>query len=296
MCKKKKAETRDANENLQADKQRFPPGIRNDLYNTQEQHTEFGEALNNTGRSMWLELCRGYGYPPPPYVAQVTNSWRVTGDYHGHWRSILVAIESVAGQTHSEYRSEFAIWGITASHLIVATDVRNIIDIMNQVLLNQEIFTINQQNETSDGVRLDINFRAQNQTNTSCQVWTRALFDGMVTVCYYCYCFFSSDKIKKYFERKMKKTSLKRLTITFLIKKNNSIYEITQIGHKGFTSNQCESAEAVSACRKQKFFYKSFLRKKLHCFKYLFEMNKKMQAKSLLYKQLSILCFVQIVK
>ncbi|ETO07252.1 hypothetical protein RFI_30140, partial [Reticulomyxa filosa] len=180
----------------------------NDLYNAQEQHTEFSEALNNTGRSMWLELCRGYGYPPPPYVAQVANSWRVTGDHHDHWRSTLAAIESVAGpnvtamsatynwayndflmtggqgcpsinpdvpaghcpgQTHSEYRSEFAIWGITASPLIVATDVRNMTDIMNQVLLNQEILAVNQQNETPAGARLGVNFCAQNQTDTSCQ-------------------------------------------------------------------------------------------------------------------------------
>ena len=52
-------------------------------YNSSEtEHTEFSQALNNTGRHMWLELCRGYSHNPiPPYVAQVANSWRVTGDH-----------------------------------------------------------------------------------------------------------------------------------------------------------------------------------------------------------------------
>ncbi|ETO10756.1 hypothetical protein RFI_26621, partial [Reticulomyxa filosa] len=127
----------------------------NNLYNAQEQHT----------------------------------GWRVTGDHHDHWKSTLAAIESVAGpnvdkgcssinpdvpaghcpgQTHSEYRFEFAIWGITASPLVVATDVRDMIDIMNQVLLNQ-------QNEIPAAVRLGTNFCAQNQTIQA--------FDGSVAVC-----------------------------------------------------------------------------------------------------------------
>ena len=50
-----------------------------DLHNSTEQHTEFSNALNATGRHFWLELCRGYGYPPPPYVAQVAQSWRIAG-------------------------------------------------------------------------------------------------------------------------------------------------------------------------------------------------------------------------
>lgn len=39
-------------------------------------HTEFSKALNATGRHIFLNLCRGYSYPPPPYTVKVANSWR----------------------------------------------------------------------------------------------------------------------------------------------------------------------------------------------------------------------------
>eukprot|EP01084_Bolivina_argentea_P002915 5434_1 len=32
------------------------------------QQTEFSNALNATGRQIWFEACRGYPYPPPPYL------------------------------------------------------------------------------------------------------------------------------------------------------------------------------------------------------------------------------------
>jgi alpha-galactosidase len=56
-------------------------------HTAQELHTNFSHALNATGRSMHLELCRGYPYPPdtPAYVAQVANSWRIARDHHDEW-------------------------------------------------------------------------------------------------------------------------------------------------------------------------------------------------------------------
>ena len=43
-----------------------------------------------------------------------------------------------------EYRTEFSLWSLGASSLIVATDVRNMTDIMKEVLLNTEIIAVNQ--------------------------------------------------------------------------------------------------------------------------------------------------------
>ena len=43
------------------------------------------------------------------------------------------AMEHCPGQTDAEYRTEFSIWSITASNLIVATDIRNMTDIMKEV-------------------------------------------------------------------------------------------------------------------------------------------------------------------
>jgi len=48
------------------------------------------------------------------------------------------------GQTDVEYRTEFSLWSLGASSLIVATDVRNMTDIMKEVLLNTEIIAVNQ--------------------------------------------------------------------------------------------------------------------------------------------------------
>ena len=48
------------------------------------------------------------------------------------------------GQTDTEYRTEFSLWSLGASSLIVATDVRNMTDIMKEVLLNTEVIAVNQ--------------------------------------------------------------------------------------------------------------------------------------------------------
>lgn len=42
-------------------------------------------------------------------------------------------LEHCPGQTDAEYRTEFSIWSITASNLLVATDIRNMTDIMKEV-------------------------------------------------------------------------------------------------------------------------------------------------------------------
>lgn len=46
---------------------------------------------------------------------------------HAAWNS------HCPGQTDLEYQTEFSIWVITASPLIVASDIRNMTDIMKKV-------------------------------------------------------------------------------------------------------------------------------------------------------------------
>jgi len=132
-----------------------------DAPSAQGQHTEFSHALNATGRPFWLELCRGYSYPPPLYTQQVAQSARVSGDHSDSWINtlgIMLSLSAAAGtnlsgpssgywgygdflmtggagcdvnatthcpgMTDDEYATEFAVWTITSSPLIVATDVR----------------------------------------------------------------------------------------------------------------------------------------------------------------------------
>jgi len=46
--------------------------------------------------------------------------------------------------TETEYRTEFIMWCVMGSSLIVATDIRNMTDIMKQALLNKELIEVNQ--------------------------------------------------------------------------------------------------------------------------------------------------------
>ena len=45
-----------------------------------------------------IRLCMIHS-PPPPYVAEVAQSWRITGDHHDDWGSTAKAISTSAGQT-----------------------------------------------------------------------------------------------------------------------------------------------------------------------------------------------------
>lgn len=76
------------------------------------------------------------------------------------------------------------MWCITASPLIVATDVRNMTDIMKKVLLNTELIAVNQDYTMPAGNRLYTTDCDTFITN-ACQVWTRKLSDGSIAVVLY---------------------------------------------------------------------------------------------------------------
>jgi len=201
-----------------------------DLTNPEAQHTAFSHALNATGRHMWLELCRGYSYPPPPYVAAVANSWRISGDHHDQWANSASDIEHAAlaaatgrsgkynwgyndflmtggqgcsppgngsgahcpGMTDDEYRTNFALWSVLASPLIVSTDVISMAPIMYTVLLNMEAIAVNQENLTPAGRRLlnatDVPSCMPDQgapAGGACQVWGRWMNDGSLAVVFF---------------------------------------------------------------------------------------------------------------
>jgi alpha-galactosidase len=89
-----------------------------DLTNSTQQHTEFSQALNATGRHIFFELCRGcehclsssfllipssYSLPPPAYCPEVANSWRVTGDHQDYWASTLYEMTALINQSYQAY-------------------------------------------------------------------------------------------------------------------------------------------------------------------------------------------------
>lgn len=55
-------------------------------------------------------------------------------------------------QTLEEYRTEFTMWSMASSPLLVSTDVRNLTQIQRQILLNVEVIAIDQQPVAGDEV------------------------------------------------------------------------------------------------------------------------------------------------
>lgn len=77
------------------------------------------------------------------------------------------------GQNLHEYRTQFSVYALAASPLIVSTDIRNMTTIMKSVLLNPEIIAINQQASSPGDVVGSIP-----AGDKRAQVWVRAIADG----------------------------------------------------------------------------------------------------------------------
>jgi len=175
-------------------------------------HIQFSNALNATKRPIFLELCRGpyqdqkeYGYAP-----NISQIWRSTGDHHDNFDSTMAQVKSVEGksawsrpygwayldmmmtggqgcksqttvdqalhcpmQTDNQYRTEFSLYSIVASPLIVGTDIRNMTAIMKECLLNSEVINVNQDYMMVPG-----------DTKMSCgtKAWVRNLSDDSLAV------------------------------------------------------------------------------------------------------------------
>jgi len=169
-------------------------------------HHEFATAMNATGRPMILEVVAGYFFTGPAQVASVANVWRFCEDHHDSWKStaenVLCREDQGArsslpggwgymdvlttggagcslaahcpGQTEDEYRTEFAIWTLTQSPLMIATDVRNMSSLAQATLLNAEILSVHQSTATLPGRRLATAADAC-ALPALCAVWGRAL-------------------------------------------------------------------------------------------------------------------------
>ena len=76
------------------------------------------------------------------------------------------------GQSEAAYRTEFALWALTQSPLLVATDVRNLTTPMASLMLNRELLDVHQNTATPPG-RLLGAWRCIEPLK--CSVWGRAL-------------------------------------------------------------------------------------------------------------------------
>lgn len=166
--------------------------IKDELWLGPSAHIEFSKAVRNSGREMFLEAVAGYFFLLGN-ASQYLNAWRFCEDHHDTWKSTLenivcrLDLNSAAkggpggwahmdflniggegckgmahcpGQSDSEYRTQFGIWLLTQSPLIIDTDVRVMTDIMNQTLLNAELIQIHQSTATPPGQLLGIELDA----------------------------------------------------------------------------------------------------------------------------------------
>mmetsp|Transcript_59548 Transcript_59548/g.116816 ORF Transcript_59548/g.116816 Transcript_59548/m.116816 type:complete len:450 (+) Transcript_59548:2-1351(+) len=82
-------------------------------------------------------------------------------------------------QTEDQYETEFSVWTITQSPLIVATDVRNLTDVMQRALLNAELLEAHQSVATGPGTLRAAGklprFDHGEDLCLGCQVWGRDL-------------------------------------------------------------------------------------------------------------------------
>ena len=180
-------------------------------------HEAFARAMNVSGRPMFLEVVAGYFFLGAR-IGSVANAWRFCEDHKdswgktreqlacrddqlnatggpGAWASMDVLTTGgagcagggisahCAGMSDDEYRTEFSLWALTQSPLLVATDVRNLTAVMRQALLNEELVDLHQATATPPGGRL-AHWRCTEPL--ACQVWGRRLTadgaDWMVTL------------------------------------------------------------------------------------------------------------------
>eukprot|EP00747_Dinoflagellata_sp_TGD_P052867 gnl/TRDRNA2_/TRDRNA2_148137_c0_seq1.p2 gnl/TRDRNA2_/TRDRNA2_148137_c0~~gnl/TRDRNA2_/TRDRNA2_148137_c0_seq1.p2 ORF type:complete len:295 (-),score=49.53 gnl/TRDRNA2_/TRDRNA2_148137_c0_seq1:127-888(-) len=169
-------------------------------------------ALNKTGRPI-VYSCSWPAYMPQHCegaencfgaLQESCNLWRNYNDIMDSWQSVSTiinywarnssdAMTRAAGPGHwndpdelmvgnnglsvSEEQTQFAIWAITASPLIMSNDLRNIRNSSREILLNREVIAVNQDPLGKQGFVLS---GKQRWGNT--RVWVRELQGGHAAV------------------------------------------------------------------------------------------------------------------
>lgn len=88
------------------------------------------------------------------------------------------------GMTDDEYVTEYTLWSLMQSPLLVATDIRNMTGIMKKLLLNPKFLAIHQNTQTPPGKYIggDDTCAYPYSNKIVCQLWVRPLADGSVLV------------------------------------------------------------------------------------------------------------------
>ena len=160
--------------------------IKKELWLGRRAHLEFAAAINQSGRPMALEVVAGYFFLGEE-IRSAANVWRFCLDHHDTFKSTVEAIacrldlsgkavgapggwpsmdllttggagcqtaSHCPGQSEAAYETEFALWALTQSPLLIATDLRNMTKQMAALMLNAELIAIHQLTATPPGRHL----------------------------------------------------------------------------------------------------------------------------------------------
>mmetsp|Transcript_17001 Transcript_17001/g.47647 ORF Transcript_17001/g.47647 Transcript_17001/m.47647 type:complete len:438 (-) Transcript_17001:101-1414(-) len=191
----------------------------------EETYAKMAEALNRTGRAIHLNLCEWGRHEPWRWAPKVAQSFRTSVNHNGEWwstksliRNRTLAVPSEMGggpyawndmdslqtgnsgqaalaagiqakMTPTEYRTEFSMWAILASPMLVTTPLLDcatgtcrpsITDLQRQILLNTEVIDINQDVTPAGRLLWPAAF-----DTPGLKIYGRLLSDGSVAVALY---------------------------------------------------------------------------------------------------------------
>ena len=180
----------------------------------------FSTAITNTvpKRDMYFEGVAAYPFLLWN-VSTYVNAWRASTDHHDDWTNlieILATVETVGhagspggwsymdvlmtgGQgctsptnhndsahcplmTPDEYISEFTLWSIFQSPLLISTDVRNMTAIMTKLILNPRVLQLHQDTRTPPGTSNNGDSTCGELGALTCQYFIRPMADGSVLI------------------------------------------------------------------------------------------------------------------
>ena len=153
-------------------------------------YTTMRSALDTCGRPIIFSIC-SWSFPGP-WVLNVGNLWRTTGDITDSWSSMVSNMSTNAGlakyagpghwndpdmlevgnggMTTNEYRTEFTMWAEMAAPLIAGNDLRDMTPAIKSILENRDVIAIDQDSLGIQGVPV--------WSQGGLQIWSKPLRDS----------------------------------------------------------------------------------------------------------------------
>lgn len=163
------------------------------------------DALRAAGHPIFFSMCEWGNSKPWTWAAEVSHSWRSTGDISavfdkkperswensimtildlnaplrkyagpGHWNDPDM-LEVGNGMSVNEDRAHFTLWCMMAAPLILGNDICNMSDNTRAIILNRQVIAIDQDKLGVQGLRL--------KSENGIEYWFKPLVDGEWAFC-----------------------------------------------------------------------------------------------------------------